>query len=70
MLPAKIMLELGDPKKQHFPPVTWFERVVNIALKRASRQKKESLPQSGVTAPIEIGRLGLLGVAIIDGKIV
>lgn len=29
-IPAKMMLELD--KKDHFPPVTWFERVVSIAL--------------------------------------
>ena len=32
-------------------------RKQDAAIKRASKQKKESLPQSGVTAPIEVGRI-------------
>ena len=32
LMPAKIMLELGNSKNP-FPPVTWFERVVNISLR-------------------------------------
>lgn len=31
-MPAKIMLELGS-SREPFPPVTWFERVVNVALR-------------------------------------
>jgi len=31
-IPAKMMLEFGT-SKNFFPPVTWFERVVNIALR-------------------------------------
>jgi hypothetical protein len=32
LIPAKMMLEF-DTSKDFFPPVTWFERVVNIALR-------------------------------------
>ena len=32
LIPAKMMLEF-DTSKDFFPPVTWFERVVNVALR-------------------------------------
>ncbi len=44
--------------------LTEFVKITNLptgrqddALKRASREKKDSLPHSGVTAPIEVGRI-------------
>lgn len=51
-LPAKIILELGSLKSP-FPPVTWFERVVNIALRTFVERSAELSSESGQPSEIE-----------------